>query len=188
MYQKVFVNRTLTVILIAAFLSSSVLLKAASAQTTTDDTPAAREDIEKLFVTLHLRDLMHNIMEMSQKQTTETVHATLRKKMPDISQKDLERIDALSSESLSKLDVDGMLDDMVPVYQRHLTKGDVAAMLAFYQSPTGQKMLREQPQMMAEAMKAVQPRMEKVMNDVMDQAEKFAKETLNEKHSGSEKN
>lgn len=188
MYQKVFVNRTLTVILIAAFLSSSVLLKAASAQTTTDDTPAAREDIEKLFVTLHLRDLMHNIMEMSQKQTTETVHATLRKKMPDISQKDLERIDALSSESLKKLDVDGMLDDMVPVYQRHLTKGDVAAMLTFYQSPTGQKMLREQPQMMAEAMKAVQPRMEKVMNDVMDQAEKFAKETLNEKHSGSEKN
>jgi hypothetical protein len=73
-------------------------------------------------------------------------------------------------------DIDGMIDDIVPVYQRHLTKTDVAAMAGFYQTPTGQKMLREQPQMTAEAMQAVQPRMEKMMATVMDDAEKMAKE------------
>jgi len=45
-----------------------------------------------------------------------------------------------------------MLDDMIPVYQRHLTKQDVDSMLAFYNTPTGQKLLREQPAMMAEGM------------------------------------
>ena len=62
-------------------------------------------------------------------------------------------------------------------------------MLTFYESPTGQKMLREQPQMMAEAMRAVQPRMEKMMSSIMDQAEKMAKEGFaDSKPAASKKN
>lgn len=83
--------------------------------------------------------------------------------------------------------MNGMIDDMVPVYQRHLTRADVAAMAAFYKTPTGQKMLREQPQMAAEAMKAVQPRMEKMMSKVMDEAEKMAKESAAESKDSENK-
>ena len=169
-------KRTVRVVLLAGMLVSALLNQASFAQVTSDDAPATKEDVERLLTTLHLRDLMHSVIETSQKQSIETTHASLKKKMPDISQKDLDRIDAMTSQLLKQLDVDGMLDDIVPVYQRHLTKGDVSALLTFYQSPTGEKMLREQPQMMAEAMKAVQPRMEKMMNDVMDQMEKMAKD------------
>jgi hypothetical protein len=151
------------------------------------DVPATKEDVEKLFATLHIRDQMRNIMEISAKQSMQMAHESLKKKVPDISQKDLDRMDAMVDRVLKDFDSDGMLDDMIPVYERHLTKTDVAAMTAFYESPTGQKMLKEQPEMMAEAMKAVQPRMEKLMSSVMDEAEKMAKEMATDsKAAGSE--
>ena len=145
-------------------------------QASPDETPATKEDIQKLFATMHIREQMRNIMDLMAKQSKQMAQDTLKKKTPDISQKELDRLDAMMDQTMKGFDIDGMIDDMVPVYQRHLTKTDVAAMAGFYQTPTGQKMLREQPQMTAEAMQAVQPRMEKMMATVMDDAEKMAKE------------
>jgi len=145
-----------------------------------NDQPATKEDIEHLFTTLHVRDQMRGMMEMSAKQSIQMAQESLKKRMPEISQKDLERINSMVDRVLEGFDVNGMLDDMIPVYQHHLTKADVAAMAAFYETPTGQKLLREQPQMTAEAMKAVQPRMEKMMSSILDEAEKMAKDTATE--------
>ena len=157
-----------------------------TAQSAGDDTPATKEDVQQLFATMHIREMMRNLMGAMAKQQKQMVHDALRKKAPDISQKDLDRIDAMFDQVLRDFDTDAVLDDMVPVYERHLTKVDIAAMTAFYQTPTGQKMLREQPQMTAEAMQAVQPRVEKMMERVMDQAEKMAKDAAAEtQDSGS---
>lgn len=157
-------------------------------QTTAIDEPATKEDIQKLFVTMHIREQMRNIMELAFKQSKVMGRDALKKKLPDISQKDLDRMDAMSDQILKSFDTDGMIDDMVPVYQRHLTKADVATMTAFYETPTGQKMLREQPQMSAEAMKATQPRMEKMIASIMDEADKMAKESASESKQTSDKN
>ena len=46
---------------------------------------------------------------------------------------------------------------MVPVYQKHLTKGDVEALVAFYSTPTGQKLIKEMPQILAESMQNMMP-------------------------------
>jgi uncharacterized protein len=73
---------------------------------------------------------------------------------------------------------------MIPVYQKHLTKGDVEAMGAFYASPTGQKLLREMPAMTAESMQAAGPRIQQMMENVMDRVEQMAKEDQ-KKHSES---
>lgn len=142
--------------------------------------PASKEDIEELFTTMHIREQMRNMMDLMAKQSKQMSHDALQKKIPEISQKDLDRIDAMSDRTLKDLDLDGTIDDMMPVYQRHLTKADVAAMTAFYQTATGQKLLRELPQMTAEGLQAIQPRMQKMMSRVMDEAEKMAKETLEE--------
>lgn len=157
-------------------------------QTTVSDEPATKEDIQKLFVTMHIREQMRNIMELASKQSKQTGHNALKKKLPGISQKDLDRMDAMSDQIIKSFDIDGMIDDMIPVYQRHLTKVDVAAMAAFYETPTGQKMLREQPQMTAEAMKALQPRMEKMMASILDEADQMAKEAATESKPASDKN
>ena len=64
---------------------------------------------------------------------------------------------------------------VVPIYQKHLTKGDIDALVAFYSSPTGQKMLRELPAIMAETMQAMMPSIEKYMETVRQRIdEQFA--------------
>jgi uncharacterized protein len=155
---------------------------------TSIDAPATREDIEKLFTTLHIHEQMRSIMEISAKQSMQTVRESLKQKLPNVTDADLDRATAMTDTLLKSMDLDGMLNDMIPVYQRHLTKSDVAAMSAFYETPTGQKLLREQPAMTAEAMKAVQPRMEKMLSNLMDQAERTARESVSHSQSTNNKN
>lgn len=152
-----------------------------------NDAPT-REDIQKLFTTLHIHEQMHSIMEISARQSMQTIREGLKQKVPNASDSDLNRAAAMTDTLLKTMDLTGMLDDMIPIYQRHLTKADVAAMEAFYETPTGQKLLREQPAMTAEAMKAVQPRMEKMLNNLMDQAEKTARESVSPSKSTTDKN
>jgi len=64
----------------------------------------------------------------------------------------------------SQMPVDQMLDSMVPVYQKHFTKGDLQALTAFYSSPSGQKILREMPAITTEAMQNMMP----IMREYMD--------------------
>jgi len=65
---------------------------------------------------------------------------------------------------------------MIPIYQKHLSKKDVAAMSAFYASDTGQKLLREMPAMTSESMRATAPRMQAIMEKVMNRIEQMARE------------
>ena len=145
-------------------------------QLNSDDAPASKEDVERIFSTLHLGETMHKMMDMMMTQTRKTVQENLKNRFPDITQKDLDRIESITDTAIKGYDIDSIFDEIVPIYQRHLNKSDVAAMLSFYESPTGQKLLREQPAMMAESMQITQKRMEKIMNDIMDQVEKMAKE------------
>jgi uncharacterized protein len=154
----------------------------------TNDAPATREDVQKLFTALHIHEQMRSIMQISAQQSMQTVRQSLKQKLPNVTDSDLDRATAMTDTLLKSMDLDGMLNDMIPVYQRHLTKSDVAAMAAFYETPTGQKLLREQPAMTAEAMKAVQPRMEKMLSNLMDQAEKTARESVSQPKSTNDKN
>ena len=45
-----------------------------------------------------------------------------------------------------------MIDAMIPIYQKHLTQSDLDAILGFYASSAGHKLLKETPAIMAEAM------------------------------------
>jgi hypothetical protein len=98
----------------------------------------------------------------------------MRKRFPQITDEELARLDQFTSDIMKDVPIDGMLDDMIPVYQKHLSKSDVDAMSAFYSSSTGQKLLREMPAMTAESMQAAGPRIQAMMDKVMDRAEKMA--------------
>jgi hypothetical protein len=171
--------------IVLLFLCVVLPVVTAAAQQASTGTPATKEDVQKLFATMHINEQMHDIMEVMSKQSRQMAQETLKKKIPGITQKDLDRLDEMTNRIQKGMDVAGMIDDMIPVYQRHLTKEDVAAMAAFYETPTGQKMLREQPEMTAEAMKAVQPRMEKMMSSMMDEVEKMAKEPASDSKPAS---
>ena len=143
--------------------------------------PATRDDILKLFDTMHIRDQMRLVMDSVAKQQREMIREGLKKRAPQMTEQDLARLDQFTSDMLKDFPVDGMLDDMIPVYQKHLNKADVDAMNAFYQSPTGQKMLREMPAMTAESMQASSPRIQAMIDKVMERAEQLAREERNKK-------
>jgi len=80
---------------------------------------------------------------------------------------------------------DDMMQAMVPVYQKHFTKGDVDALIAFYSSPTGQKMLRELPAIMGEAMESMTPMIEKYMETVRHRVEEQFAQALKQSEKES---
>ncbi len=143
---------------------------------TSAEAPATRDDILALFNLMHVREQIEPAMQFIAKQQRAIIHDNLKRQTPRISPQDLARLDQFTTDIMKDLPVDGMLGDMVPVYQRHLTKSDVDAMSAFYSSPIGQKLLREMPAMTTESMQAASPRIQALMDKVMERARAMAKE------------
>lgn len=54
-------------------------------------------------------------------------------------------VESYVSKTIDLYPVDEMLNDLTTLYQRYLTRDDVAAMTAFYSSPAGQHLLEAQP-------------------------------------------
>ncbi|MGA9640409.1 MAG: DUF2059 domain-containing protein [Terriglobales bacterium] len=133
-----------------------------------DDTPATKEDVQRYFEVMHLHDMMLQMANAMAKPMHQMVH--------DQYEKDKDKLPADFEEQMSKM-MDGMFRDMpwdeiiqamVPAYQKHLTKGDIDAIVVFYSSPTGQKLLREMPALMADSMPAMMPIMQRYMEKVQD--------------------
>jgi len=136
------------------------------------DVPATKEDVLQLFSIMQINQQMHTMMDAMMKQQKALVHETARRKNPNITQPELNRLDRMMDETIQDFPVEGLLDDMVPVYQKHLNKTDVAAMGTFYSSPTGQKLLREMPAMTSEAMQAAYGRLQKQMETITERIDK----------------
>jgi hypothetical protein len=75
---------------------------------------------------------------------------------------------------------DEILQAMVPVYQKHLTKGDIDTIVAFYSAPTGQKLLKEMPAMMAESMQTMMPLLRKHMEAMKERMQEQVAQMLKE--------
>ena len=115
-------------IVLSIFLLTAALL---FAQEPVRDTPATRQDVLQLFSIMQINQQMHTMMDAMMKQQKSLVHDTARRKNPSITQQELNRLDRMMDETINDFPVEGMLDDMVPVYQKHLSKTDVAAMGTF---------------------------------------------------------
>jgi hypothetical protein len=160
------------------FLVFALLLAAPTvAQTTASaDAPASREEVRKLFEVMQVHQQMRQVMDSVMAQQKSMLHQTLKANNPSITAADEAHYDAMMAEMVKDMPLDGILDDMVPIYQKHFTAGDIAAMSAFYSSPTGQKMLHEMPQLTTEAMQASYGRMQKQMDAMMQKLKQIQKE------------
>jgi uncharacterized protein len=134
--------------------------------------PATHDDIKHLFAVMHVQEQMRDTMQAMILQQRKVLHAMIKQRHPEMTEEQIEKSEASSEDFVKSLPLEGMLSDMIPVYQKHLTKSDVAAMVRFYSSATGQKLLREQPAMAAESMQAMSARIQKVMDEVMQRAER----------------
>jgi hypothetical protein len=149
---------------------------AALAQQPGADAPATREDVLQLFTLMNINQQMRSIMDSMMEQQKNLIHQTARQKNPKISAQDLARIDRMMDETVKNFPISGLLDDMVPVYQKHLSKADVSAMSTFYSSRTGQKLLREMPAMTSEAMQASYGRLQTEIEAITERVDKAIRE------------
>jgi hypothetical protein len=171
--------RTLFLAMLLCLASGRLFGQAATSAGT--DAAASVDDIKKMFDVMHIRDQMKLVMEQVSQQMRSMSHDQIRKSQPNVTDNDLAKLDAISDEVMKGMSVEGLLDDMTPVYQKHLSKSDVEAMIGFYSTPTGQKILREMPSMTRDGMQAMQPRLRQMMDDANAKIEKMIKEQLEKK-------
>jgi hypothetical protein len=157
-------------LLSACFLAVSLC---AGAQTTVSIAPdaASKEDVKKLFDIMASRDQMANMMKQVFAQMQTMNREQLKKNHPDLTDADLAGMDRRSDEFLKSFPLDEMLNDMIPIYQKHFTKSDIDALTAFYSSPTGQKFLHEMPEVTSESMRAVYPRIQEAIDAALKRAQ-----------------
>ena len=151
------------------------------------DDPATREDIINLFAVMKSHNQIHAVMDAMFKQQRLITHDLIKKQYPDTSEEEFQRLDSFMDDFAKTFPLDGMMDDMIPVYQKHLSKTDVEAMTAFYSGPTGQKLLREMPAMMTDSMQAMAPRLQQMMEKMRQRAEQMAKDEHDKKAGASAK-
>jgi len=68
------------------------------------DARAGKEDIQKLFTTLHLSEMMQNVMTASMQQQKQITHDAMKKKMPSMTDEDFKRMDTFMDD-LSKASI-----------------------------------------------------------------------------------
>jgi len=163
-----------------------LLAAAAGAQETTDNAPATREDIQKYLDVMHSHDMMAQMMNAMTPSLHKMVHDQYLKDQDKLPADFEERTNKMMDDMFHNMPFDDMTAAMVPIYQRHLTKGDVNALLAFYSSPTGQKMLHDLPAIMSESMQAMQPIMQKYMESVRQRVNDEFAEALKQSGKKSE--
>jgi uncharacterized protein len=141
------------------------------------DQQPSKEDLNKLFEVMHLREQMQNVMKMMpqmiqqqlQQQWKQTSAKYGGQLTPD-QEAGLEKLmQKYMTQAMNVYNVDDMISDMIPVYQRHFTKDDVHSLTAFYSTPAGQHMLALQPVIMKEYMPVVMKRVQESSAQLTDE-------------------
>jgi uncharacterized protein len=145
------------------------------------DAPATKEDVQKYLEVMHSREMMTKMMDAMSKPMHQMMHEQYLKDKEKLPADFEARMNKIMDDYMKNLPIEEMLQAMIPAYQKHLTKGDIDGLVAFYSSPTGQKLIQELPAITAEATQSMVPLMRKqidVMTERMqDQVAQMKKES-----------
>jgi hypothetical protein len=148
------------------------------AQQTAADAPATKEDVQRYLDVMHSREMMAQMMEAMAKPMHQMIHEQYMKDNDKLPADFEERMNKMMDDTMKSIPWEEMLQSMVPVYQKYLTKGDIEAIVAFYSAPTGQKLLRKIPAMMAEAMQSMMPILRKQIDGMNERIQEEVAQLL----------
>jgi len=161
-----------------AVLLGLVFAAGGAAQQAPADTPATKEDVQKYFDVMHSREMIDQMLLAMVKPMHQMIHEQYLKDRDKLPADFEERMNKLTEDMLKGFPWDDLLQSLVPVFQKHLTKGDISAVVAFYSAPTGQKLLKEMPVMMSEEMEAMMPLLQKQMATVTERVQEQVAQML----------
>jgi hypothetical protein len=114
-----------------------------------------RADVLKFFQAMRVRKSMETIRSI----TIEQAHATLRDmiegELPNATKEQIAELEGMLDKTVSAYTIENTLEDLVPIYQKHLSKADLEAATAFFSSPIGQKFLDQEPLIAEDAVRVV---------------------------------
>ena len=145
---------------------------------TAADAPATKEDVQRYFEAVHSHDMMLKMLEAMSKPMHQTTHEQCERDKDKLPADCEARINKMMDDMMKEMPFDQMMQAMVPAFQKHFTKGDMDALIAFYSTPTGQKMLQELPAVIAEGMDAMMPIMRKSVEKMTERAQRQVAEMM----------
>jgi hypothetical protein len=135
------------------------------------DQPATKADVDRYLEAIHSHEMMDQMVVAMSKPIQKMLHEQYEKNKDKLPADFEARTSKELEDLLKDMPWDDMLQAMVPAYQKHFTKGDMDALTAFYSSPTGQKVMREMPGLMADSMEIMMPMVNKHVEKVAHQME-----------------
>ena len=143
------------------------------------------DQIIKLMDLLQIRRNMALMMDGMKQAMKQGAEQAFRERVPNPTPKQLEALNGMVDDMMADMPLDEMAEAMVPIYRRHLSRTDVDEIIRFYSSNVGQRLLREQPQMIQEGMQAgmeiQQKRMDQMLAKIRERTEKMAEEEEKDK-------
>lgn len=138
------------------------------AATVSPDQQPTREQLARLFEVMRLRQQLQGYLKMLPGMIQEQMRTQFKElaaKAPGGEALKPEQQEAMEKvlnrymeKAINIFTIDEMIEDMTGLYQRHLSRADVDAFIAFYSSPAGQHLLEQQPVIMQEYMPMVMKR------------------------------
>jgi uncharacterized protein len=153
------------------------------AQQNAADAPASKEDVERYLQVMHSREMMTKVVDAMSKPMHDMIHQQYLKNQDKLPPDFEARMNKRTDEMLKSFPWDDFIESMVPVYQKHFTKGDLDALVAFYETPTGQKLLRELPEISAEAMQQMMPLLQKSIENTQKELQEDIAAMIKESQS-----
>ncbi|HEV8492860.1 MAG TPA: DUF2059 domain-containing protein [Candidatus Angelobacter sp.] len=150
-----------------------------------------QDQVMKLLDLLQVRKSMALMMDGMKQAMKQGAEEAFRERVPNPTPKQLEALNGMVDDMMADMPLNELIEAMVPIYRRHLNKSDVDEVIRFYSSTVGQKLLREQPQMIQEGMQAgveiQQKRMDQMMAKIRERTEKMAEEEEKDKAAAPKK-
>jgi len=141
---------------ILAWVSCLFLLACTGAHSQPPASTEKLKNIRKLIVLLGGLDV--------QKRSLQDELASLREKVPRLRAEDGE---ALAKE-VDEKEIQPLIDNLVPVYDKYLTDEEVSELLKFYESPTGKRVAQALPQMREESRRITLEWRQSLVKKLMD--------------------
>ncbi len=147
------------------------------------DRRPSKEQVAKLFEVMRVREQYTSMMkmfpamfqqQMRQQEKEMVANRPGGTKLTPEQQAALDKLEgSFFEKAMNLITVNEMLDDMAGIYQRHFTREDVDAYIAFYSTPAGQHLLQMTPIVMQEYMPLV---MQRVQTRSKDLTAEFSKQ------------
>jgi hypothetical protein len=135
-----------------------------------------RADLLKMFDVLRVRQQTETVMDTMLAQMKDQLHNDIKQRYPNLTPEASAKLEASINDAVHLYPVNEMLDDLIPVYQKHLTKADVDAIVGFYSSAPGQHFLDKMPTMTQEAMKTMMAKLQVRSAEYSEKVQKQADE------------